>query len=211
MNHKSLGKIPIELLEPIKTAIMNDPIYKTDVYKIIYLKTEIVNYFTDLLFPKEFQTNDLKIGNVKVFVTPPEHISKNGQLGCKFIHKDGIDKKCALNLVVDCNPEDWVRWYSDEEIINNQKGYMKTRSNDPKLNVALHSRDVINVSNIESVPYIQELTNQQPGDFYLINTDVFHFFRNRGNKFRLIVQTKFNPNPSINDLYNRIKEVGLNF
>ena len=211
MNYKHLGRVPQELLERIKNTIMNDPIYGSPVYKIIYLDPDTIKYFVNLIFPKNFQTAELKIHNIKVFVTPPEHLSTNGQLGCKYIHKDGVDKKCALNLVIDCNPEDWVRWYSDEEIFTNQKGQMKAMFNPPALNVALHSRDVLNISDIEPVPHEQELTEQQPGDFYLINTDVFHFFRNRGKKFRLIVQTKFAPNPSIYDLDKRIQEVGLNF
>jgi hypothetical protein len=211
MNHKHLGNIPIELLTPIKDNIINSPIYGTPVYKIIYPNDKVVKYFIDLIFPKDFQTDDLKIHNIKAFVTPPEHLSTDGQLGCKYIHKDGVDKKCALNVVVECNPEDWVRWYTDEEILVNRSGTMKMRENPPELNVAMHSRDVLNIFDIENVPYVQELTNQTPGDFYLINTDVFHFFRNRGKNFRLIIQTKFAPNPSIEDLEKRIQEVGLNF
>lgn len=211
MNYKHLGRVPVELLDPIKDRIVNDPIYGTPVYKIIYLDPATVEYFVNLIYPKNFQTDDLKIQNVKVFVTPPEQLSENGQLGCKYIHKDGVDKKCALNLVVDCNPEDWVRWYSDEEILVKHQGQLRTRVNPRHLNVAMHSRDVLNIEDVEPVPYIEELTQQQAGDFYLINTDVFHFFRNRGTKFRLIVQTKFYPNPSIEDLAKRIEEVGLNF
>jgi hypothetical protein len=211
MNYKHLGRIPVELLAPIKNRIMNDPIYGSPIYKIIYLDKITENYFIDLLFPKNFQTTDLKIDNVKVFVTPPEKLSTNGQIGCKYIHKDGVDKKCALNLIINCNPNDWIRWYSDEEILKNQQGQEKLKLNPPQLNVALHSRDVLNISDIEPVPYIENVSNQQVGDFYLVNTDVFHFFRNGGDNYRLVVQTKFAPNPSIEDLYNRIQEVGLNF
>jgi len=211
MNHKHLGRVPADLLEPIKNNIVNNPTYGTHVYKILYLDPETTQYFVNLIFPPNFQTEDLQIQTIKVFVTPPEHISTNGQLGCKHIHKDGVDKMCALNLVVDCNPEDWVRWYSDEEILTAQGGRLKMTEYPPEMQVALHSRDVFNVTDVEPVPYIQELTQQHPGDCYLINTDVFHFFRNRGNKYRLVIQTKFKPNPSIEDVYARIQQVGLNF
>ena len=84
-----------------------------------------------------------------MFISPPG-------TGCKFIHKDGINKQCALNVLVECNPTDWVRWYSDTEI--EQRGGQIVQPN----RVVVASRDVTNITNSVEVPYIQQVTNQQP-------------------------------------------------
>jgi hypothetical protein len=48
MNHKHLGRVPVELLEPIKNKVISSPIYGTPVYKIIYLDPVTTKYFIDL-------------------------------------------------------------------------------------------------------------------------------------------------------------------
>jgi hypothetical protein len=193
MNYKFLGRLPIESLQGIKAEILRKVAEAPFTYRIVTIDKKIVQKFHDLLFPEHFNNDKFIVDHSKVFISPPT-------TGCRWIHKDGIDKKCALNLIVDCNPSDWVRWYND---IPNGKITQPTGTN-------IASRDLTNIQSPELIPPDEEVTNQRPGDCYLINTDVFHFFRNNGRNYRLVIQTKFNPNPSIEEVYDRIQKVGLN-
>jgi hypothetical protein len=193
MNYKFLGRIPVELLQDIKTEILKKVDEAPTSYRIIQIDSKIVKQFHQLLFPKDFDNELFSVHHSKVFISPPG-------TGCRWIHKDGIDKKCALNVIVECNSTDWVRWYHD---VPDGKITQSTSTN-------IVSRDLTNIQMPETIIPDEEVTNQQPGDFYLINTDVFHFFRNCGSNYRLLIQTKFSPNPSIDEVYNRIQQVGLN-
>lgn len=192
MNYKFLGKIPVELLQDIKKEILKKVDEAPTTYRIVQLEKSIATQFHKMMFSESFNNEQFSIGHSKVFISPPG-------TGCRWIHKDGIDKKCALNVLVECNPTDWVRWYDDipEGNITQPIG----------TNIA--SRDLTNIKFPETITPNEEVTNQQPGDCYLINTDVFHYFKNQGNNYRLLIQTKFSPNPSIDEVYNRIQQVGL--
>jgi hypothetical protein len=193
MNYKFLGRLSVELLDGIKTEILHKITEAPLTYRIVTIDKHIIQEFHKLLFSNQFNNDKFKVDHSKVFISPPG-------TGCRWIHKDGIDKKCALNVIVDCNPTDWVRWYN--EIPNG-------KITQPKgTNIA--SRDLTNIRFPELISYDEEVTDQQPGDCYLINTDVFHFFRNNGSNYRLVVQTKFSPNPSIEEVHDRIREIGLN-
>jgi hypothetical protein len=193
MNYKFLGRLPIESLHEIKTEILHKVTEAPLTYRIVSIDQTIIQQFHKLLFSNKFNNDKFKIDHSKVFISPPG-------TGCRWIHKDGVDKKCALNVIIDCNPTDWVRWYND---VPNGKITQPKGTN-------IASRDLTNIRFPELVSYDEEVTNQQPGDCYLINTDVFHFFRNKGSNYRLLIQTKFSPNPSIEEVYDRIREVGLN-
>lgn len=198
INYKFLGRIPPELLVEIKAEIFNRVEEAPRLYRIVSINPDVVKQFHSLLFPKTFNTDHISVNHSKIFISPPG-------TGCRFIHKDGIDKRCALNVLVDCNPTDWVRWYSDAEIA--QLGGKIEQPTE----TTIASRDIRNITKAVDIPYIEEVTNQQPGDIYLINTDVFHFFRNQGSKYRLLIQTKFNSNPSIDEVARHIHQIGLNF
>jgi len=198
MNYKLLGSIPVDLLKDINaeasTRIDKSPL----AYRIEFLSTSIIERFHKLLFPKEFNSTQFSINHSKAFISPPG-------TGCKWIHKDGIDAKVALNVVINCNPTDFIRWYSDEEI-NRQGGVVSQ-----PIGTNIASRDLTSISNASDIPYVEEVTNQKIGHVYLINTDAFHYFKNQGNNYRVIIQTKFNSNPSIEELYKKIQKTGLNF
>lgn len=198
INYKFLGQIPVELLDDIKQEILNRVLEAPKSYRIISLDPNVVKRFHALLFPESFNNSSISVNHSKVFISPPG-------TGCRFIHKDGIDKRCALNVLVECNSEDWVRWYSDTEIAG--RGGKITQP----ARAVVASRDITNISNPTDIPFIQQVTAQRPGDMYLINTDVFHFFRNQGSNYRLLIQTKFSPNPSIEEVDQHIQQIGLKF
>jgi hypothetical protein len=135
-----------------------------------------------------------------VFVTAPGYVYP--------IHKDGYDKKCALNIAINCNPTDWVRWYNASDIIA-AGGVEKLEHGKYYDGTQYYSRN-INIKTIDHVQPIEEIHNQA-GDVYLVNTDVYHTFKNNGNSDRLIIQTKFKNNLSIDEVYSKIQETGLNF
>jgi len=193
MNYKFLGRLPVELLQDIKTEILKKVDEAPTTYRIVQINHDVAVQFHKLLFPENFNNDEFIVDHSKVFISPPG-------TGCRWIHKDGVDKKCAINVLVECNPTDWVRWYND---IPEGKITQPTGTN-------IASRDLTNIRFPETITPDDEVTNQQPGDCYLINTDVFHFFRNKGSNYRLLIQTKFSPNPSIEEVYARIQEVGLN-
>lgn len=198
INYKFLGRIPVEILQEIKQEILIKVREAPTTYRIITLDSDIIKQFHSLLFPQEFNTDRLSINHSKVFISPPG-------TGCRFIHKDGIDKRCALNVIIDCNTSDWVRWYSDLEI--DQRGGKIVQP----AYTQIASRDITNLANPSEIPCTFQVTEQQPGDMYLINTDVYHFFRNQGSNYRLLIQTKFSPNPSIEEVYEHIQQIGLKF
>jgi hypothetical protein len=198
LNYKFLGQIPVEVLDEIKQEILSRVAEAPTAYRIVSIDLNIVKRFHALLFPESFNTSNISVNHSKVFISPPG-------TGCRFIHKDGIDKRCALNVIVECNPEDWVRWYSDSEIERRGGKIIQPA------HTVIASRDITNISTPTEIPFIQQVTAQRPGDMYLINTDVFHFFRNQGSNYRLLIQTKFSPNPSIEEVDQRIQQVGLKF
>jgi len=192
MNHKHLGNVKFKSIEKIKKYVIG--LQKQNLFQSIFIPDTLAIEFQHELFPDNFNRTDLKINHSKIFLTKPN--------GGHPIHKDGIDKKVALNVAISCNDEDWVRWYSDEEIVRNngQETILNVKNG--------HSRN-IDIVNYQDINYIEEIRNQE-GDVYLVNTDVYHTFKNIGTKDRIILQTKFDPNPSIEELYSRIQEIGLN-
>lgn len=58
--------------------------------------------------------------------------------------------------------------------------------------------------------FLGKMNLDLPGNVYLINTDVFHAYMNIGTGWRFVIQNKFSKNPSIEQVYARIQEVGLN-
>ena len=115
------------------------------------------------------------------------------------IHKDGIDCKVALNIALQSNESDWVRWY-DEELINDLADINVTDGDKGKG----HSRN-IPINEYEDISFIDELKVEQ-GEVYLVNTDVFHSFYCGGPKDRVIVQTKFQNNPNWNTVLENVKK-----
>lgn len=192
MHYTRFGKISQDIIDPIKDLLVNNrppSSYRDLSFDVLILPKYITHDLYSAIFPKDFKTDEVQICHSKVFSTLPE--------GGWWIHKDGTDKNVAFNIVLQCNPEDWVRWYSEEEI--EKLGLPVFRSNS--------SRDIL-YKDYENTPFELEIHNK-PGDVYLVNTDKYHAFKNKGTQVRLIIQTKFKPNPTFDQVLARITQTGL--
>ena len=199
-NYKKLGKLPKETIDFFREEILKLKDPKKSKNQWIWL-TYNLNYE----FLKIFENYNLYVRlvangvgeiahkknyyNQKAFYTPA---------GSKFlIHKDGINDKAALNIALDCNDDDWVRWYKDEDVY--KFGDVPARI---ELN---HSRNAHAIKDFENFPYTEELRTEV-GDVYVVNTDVFHSYVCSGPKDRIILQTKFEGNPSFQELCDSLSK-----
>lgn len=161
----------------------------------LYPSLPSVKHFHENLFSKEFLEDPLfEIDHTKMFVTLP------GQ-GYP-IHKDGINKFVALNVIVDCNVNDWVRWYNRDCIAKYKN--IETEWNDQVKNYSFN----IDVEDWEDVPFAVE-ARHRPGDIYLVNVDEYHSYKNNGDTIRIVLQSKFKQNPTMEDVYNKVMKFGL--
>jgi len=186
MNYYHLGRLPLEIVQHLETAIRNKILEREDLTD--YARKDGYQW---LMFDQELKAEFRKIfsnteliskikPNQKALISPPN-------TGMR-IHKDGLDWRTALNIAVSCNPDDWIRWYSEEQV---------TALNST-VNKFEQSRNLQHYA-YTNVPYIDEQRTQL-GDVYLVNTDVWHSFRCVGDKDRIVIQTKFEGNLLIEDL-----------
>lgn len=189
MNYCYLGKLPTESIEFFKKELLKQ-VKDGEGYQWLDFNTTLEEYFDSI-----FENTDLEIQTVdgrrvqKAFYSEPGHGYR--------IHKDGIRCMSALNIAVLCNPTDWVRWY-DENLIN-VVGSINVLDKP-----GMTSRDV-SIYKYEPVPYIEQRHNEI-GDVYLVNTDAYHSFKCVGSVPRIVIQTKFSGFPSIDTIYNSLKE-----
>jgi hypothetical protein len=162
----------------------------TEPKQTLYPSLSSVKRFHENLFSNEFLEDPLfKIDHTKMFVTLP------GQ--GYHIHKDGANKFVALNVIVDCNVNDWVRWYNKDTISEYKN--IETEWNDTVKNYSLN----IDIENWEDVPFAVE-ARHRPGDIYLVNVDEYHSYKNNGDTIRIVLQSKFAQNPTMDDVRNKI-------
>ena len=193
MLYKKLGKLDKDFITVLTSMIMFNRDESLG-YQWIEFDKHINEFFMQEYIGDLKIAYDLKNDKwiQKAFYSPPSS-------GWK-IHKDGIDCNCALNIALQCNDTDWVRWYDEEYINNLAETKLNTRSAGSKGN----SRNVA-IEAYEDVEYIDELV-VEPGDVYLVNTNVFHSFKCGGPQDRVIAQTKLRFNPSIEEAYKILKE-----
>jgi len=190
LNYIYLGRLKSEVVSQFEAMIRSNA--TAEDYQWVYLsdahREAFKSYFNNSDVIKTARTNQ------KAFFSKPDHGFR--------IHKDEPGTFCALNIVVSCNPGDWVRWY-DESYINGiakVENIESTRSGKP-----MRSRNVP-ITTYEYIPFAEEVTNQQPGDVYLVNTDRYHSFKCNGTNDRIILQTKFWTCPSIEELAEQVKD-----
>lgn len=191
MKYCLLGKLPIETIEFFKFEILKRK--KNDMpYQWIHFDNFLNNEFL-----KIFENTELKIqwnkDNTrpiqKAFYSEPNHGFK--------IHKDGLRCRSALNIILSCNKDDWVRWYDDDYI--NSIGNLIVLDDGKKT-----SRDV-DIVNYEQIDYIEELHNEV-GDVYTLDVDSYHSFKCLGTYPRIVIQTKFEGFPSFEKITNSLSK-----
>jgi len=194
--HHLLGTLSSDIVERLKTMILdlrdldnNDKFQRIEFDKplIDYLKTIIVS---DLEVQKHINSMNETRWIQKAFFSQPDYVYP--------IHRDGLECRSALNIIVDCNPDDWTRWYTDS-IVNEQTKNLITIEKPNRISSRETdlSRDII-----ESLDY-EEQFRGKPGDVYLINVDSFHTWKCSGPNNRIVIQTKFRGYPTFDNLIER--------
>ena len=187
--HHKLGKLPKETIDFFLAEILKRKVPNVPYQWILFdkfLNEEFLKIFTNSEL--EIQWNKGRIHPIqKVFYSEPNHGFR--------IHKDGLYCKSAMNIVLSCNDNDWVRWYDEDHI--NSIASVKTSTNIITNNYG-NSRDV-NIDKYESVKFIEELHNEV-GDVYVLDVDTFHSFKCIGASPRIILQTKFEGFPNYETL-----------
>jgi hypothetical protein len=189
-NYYKLGKISADVISALKKEV--DQLKTADNYQWIAANDKISKIFFDI-----FSSNELKIqkklsGELvqKVFYSDPGHGFK--------IHKDGVKCKSALNIAISSNSSDWVRWY-DEAYIEKIVSCNVTDNSRNKFGLSRN----IDINEYEDIPFQDEL-KVETGDVYILNVDRYHSFKCNGPNARIIMQTKFENFPTLEDLHKKI-------
>jgi hypothetical protein len=189
-NYYKIGKLSDTVVDNLRSEI--EKLKTNENYQWIKFNNNIQEIFSEI-----FSNNKLKIQtknngeNVqKVFYSMPGHGFR--------IHKDGIRCRSALNIAISSNPSDWVRWY-DEVYIEKISRCNVTDSS--RYNFGL-SRN-IDIREYENIPFEDEL-RVETGDVYILDVDKYHSFKCNGPNARIIMQTKFENFPSLEDLNKQI-------
>lgn len=198
MNYKLIGKLPLETTEFFKKEILERNAGKP--FNWVHFDDYLNSKFMEI-----FENDELKI---KRHPQTGQYVQKAVVVDPTYgmrIHKDGYADKGALNIAMDCNPGDWVRWY-DENFINYYcvMNDIPIKKKSPKFFGDLSSRNT-DIYEFDDVPFIQEV-NTQVGDVYVVDTDVWHSFKCVGNKTRIILQTKFEGDPTADELIESLSK-----
>jgi hypothetical protein len=210
MYYKVLGRLSVamsDLVDEIKLESLrhweelqkhNKSVRPSRAYVTHFRNAELVSKLRTSVFPAGFDNNQMQLAGTQVFVAPP-HTGMP-------IHKDGASKKSALNIIVQGTEQDWTRWYSDE-LINNAGGKVANTFDSAEKR---KSRNIGNLPRYPTLPYTDQLTGLMLlGTVYLVNTDIYHAFFNNSDDYRIVLQTNFAGNPSIEQLSERIQQTGL--
>lgn len=191
MNYIHLGKAPKSFIEKIQNLIELKHNHNAT-YEWIMFDYEMQEVFNSVFPIPELKIQQLpnNVVNQKAFFAVPDNGFRP--------HKDGIDCRCAFNIAVSCNEEDWVRWY-DEDYINSISATHRNKTSESHR----HSRNT-DLHEYANIPFIDEM-RQNIGDIYLVNTDVYHSFKCGGPHNRIIIQTKLAGNPTITEVYENLK------
>jgi hypothetical protein len=192
MNYISLGKAPESFIKKIQNLIELKHNHNAT-YEWIMFDYEMQEIFNTVFPIPELKIQLLpnNVVNQKAFFVSPDNGFRP--------HKDGIDCRCALNIAISCNEEDWVRWY-EEDYINSISTTHRNNTTDSHR----HSRNT-DLYEYADIPFIDEM-RQTTGDIYLVNTNVYHSFKCSGPHNRIIIQTKLAGNPSISEVYEKLKD-----
>ena len=185
MFYKKVGEICHLQVEELHNMIMFYRDINLSGFQRIEFDEKIYSYLKQI-----FCNIDIPIGEKNGRLTQKAFYSGSGFI--YPIHKDGIKCKSALNIVIKSNKDDWIRWYSDDVIL--KLGQL--------VQIELQSGSSRNVKNIKDIANIQYLCEYKPkiGDVYILNVDTFHTWKCSGPDYRLIIQTKFQNNPTFEDL-----------
>jgi hypothetical protein len=200
IHHKLLGTLPIEIVERLKSMILKFHDDQTTAkFQRIEFNEEILNYLKTIIVTnmKVQKSIDGKTYVQKVFYSDSELVYP--------IHKDGVKCRSALNIVLQCNDDDWTRWYHDDLILEQSELQSLKSTNGNS------SRETsLSIETIENMQFVEEFRSKV-GDVYLIDVDTFHTWKCAGPNPRIIIQTKFDGFPTFNELCGLISFDNIQF
>jgi hypothetical protein len=193
LHHKLIGNLPIEIVEKLKSMILKyHDDQTTKKFQRIEFDEEILNYLKTLIVSDMIvqKSIDGKIHIQKVFYSESGFVYP--------IHKDGVKCRSALNIVLQCNDDDWTRWYDDTTVLSETETQTKFSTS------GFSSRDTsLSVNVIENLKFVEEFKSKV-GDVYLIDVDTFHTWKCSGPNSRIVIQTKFAGFPTFDQLCHKI-------
>lgn len=181
--YKNLGKFDKKTLVNLKSIATK--IQHSDSPAVWQYFPEIENYLLYLLGEQKLKIakDDNNLSSIKLFIS-----EKNHGMG---LHKDGLKNKTAMNICISSNQNDWIRWFDDdieacyEKEISSRFGGKILASR----NLLCDDWRTLDKHIFQCCP--------EPGDLYLVNTDVYHSFYCAGPEKRIVVQIKFQGWPDI--------------
>jgi hypothetical protein len=196
MSYKLLGKLPLETINFFKEEILKRRTLAS--YQWVHFDTYLHEKFMEI-----FDNAELVVAYeyTKSRVVQKAVVADPG-VGWR-IHKDGITDKGALNIVISCNPTDWVRFYNDDFInlyclMNN----IPIKIKKPQTPTDSPSRDT-DIFEYENVQHDTEIYHEV-GDVYVVDTDTWHSFKCIGDTPMIVIQTKFEGNPTFKELNDKL-------
>ena len=199
LHHKLLGTLPISIIEKLKSMILkyyDDQ--KIENFQRIEFDEEIISYLKTII------VTDMK---VQKSIDGKSYVQKVFYSESRFvypIHKDGVKCRSALNIVLQCNDDDWTRWYNHDLILE------QSELRSLKFDNGNSSRETsLSIDQIENMQFVEEFKSKV-GDVYLIDVDTFHTWKCSGPNSRIIIQTKFDGFPTFNELCDKISFDNIN-
>lgn len=190
MHYKILGYLDDQQLSALRSQLdrhsVDWPEYKTWDF-FTDLELDIKSLFGDQ--PLDLQRGPTGRPSVKLFRTSP---GQNAP-----IHKDGMRARSAVNICVDSNPTDWIRWWADsiedqfaKKVVDWQGAERQSRN--------------LDVASVVDLGFWIDQFRPLPGCVYAINTDVYHSYYCGGPGTRRVIQTKFQGWPYIDQLLDQL-------
>jgi hypothetical protein len=190
--HKVLGRLPDRVIDHFRDLILSK---KQNVvgFQRIEFDDKLTNYFLSIFINQELIIQTSADGKRKI------QKAFYSDSGVNYpIHKDGSECRSALNIAIDCNDSDWVRWY-DNDLITSMVGEPKVQAGPRGTS---RNTSLIDNDNIEFLE--QYIPNR--GEVYIVDVNTFHTWRAYGTSPRIIIQTKFKGFPDFNTLVESLSK-----
>lgn len=186
--YKKIGKLDKKVVKELLNMILVFEDKTNNDFQRIEFTKDIYQYLENL-----FENQELKI---QVSENKDKLVQKSFVSGINYvypIHKDGEKCKSALNIALQCNKNDWIRWYSDELINSLSTTTLIKQNNKSTRNSS------IDKNTIPNLVFLDELKVEQ-GDVYVLDVDTYHTWYSSGPKKRVIIQTKFQGFPNFTSI-----------
>ena len=192
MFYKVLGRLPDTVIDHFRDLILSKK-QDTVGFQRIEFDDELTDYFLSMFINRDLKIQESAAGDRKI------QKAFYSDSGVNYpIHKDGSECRSALNIAIDCNDSDWVRWY-DNDLITSMVGEPTAQTG---LRGTSRNTTLIDTDNIA---FLEEYIPRR-GEVYIVDVSTFHTWRAYGTSPRIIIQTKFKKFPDFNMLVETLSK-----